>query len=84
MTRLVDFAALARNEDLDVRFIEFMPLDSSRAWNRDHVVDADEMLLKIQERFTLKAENGDNPHSTSMNWTFADGFTWTHRHDRSQ
>ncbi len=70
---LVDFAQLARDEDLDVRFIEFMPLDSGRAWNRDHVVDANEMLLDIEQHFTLKAENGDNPHSTSMNWTFADG-----------
>ena len=70
---IVDFAKLARNEDLDIRFIEFMPLDSGRAWNRDHVVDANEMLLNIEQQFTLKAENGDNPHSTSMNWTFADG-----------
>ena len=68
-----EFAALARSHDLDVRFIEFMPLDSNRAWNRDHVVDADEMLASIQQRFQLRSEAGTAPHSTSMNWTFADG-----------
>ena len=69
---VVDFAGLARDEDLDVRFIEFMPLDSSRAWNRDHVVDADEMLRNIQDQYELKSHENANPHSTSMNWTFAD------------
>ena len=69
---VADFAELARRRDLDVRFIEFMPLDSSRAWNRDHVVDADEMLASIQQRFDLQADAHTGPHSTSMNWTFAD------------
>ena len=68
-----DFAQLARDEDLDVRFIEFMPLDSSRAWNRTHVVDATEMVDSIEQRFDLQPETELTPHSTSMNWTFADG-----------
>ena len=68
-----DFAQLARDEDLDVRFIEFMPLDSNRAWNRTHVVDADEMIASIERRFALQPDTGCSPHSTSMNWTFADG-----------
>ena len=70
---VVDFVDLARARDLDMRFIEFMPLDSSRAWNRDHVVDADEMLAAIEQRFQLQADANTGPHSTSMNWTFADG-----------
>ena len=69
---VADFAGLARQRDLDVRFIEFMPLDSNRAWNRDHVVDADEMLASIQQQFELQADAHTGPHSTSMNWTFAD------------
>ena len=70
---VADFAQFARDEDLDVRFIEFMPLDSNRAWNRSHVVDADEMIDAIQQRFPLQPETEITPHSTSMNWTFADG-----------
>ncbi len=68
-----DFAQLARDRDLDVRFIEFMPLDSNRAWNRDHVVNADEMLEAIRNRFTLRPDMSTGPHSTSMNWHFSDG-----------
>jgi cyclic pyranopterin phosphate synthase len=70
---VAEFAQLARDEDLDIRFIEFMPLDSSRAWDRTHVVDADEMISSIEHRFPLKPEAEHTPHSTSMNWTFADG-----------
>ncbi len=68
-----DFAELARIMDLDVRFIEFMPLDSNRAWNRDHVVDADEMIAAIRARFELRDDPNAPAHSTSTNWTFADG-----------
>ena len=70
---VADFAELARQRDLDMRFIEFMPLDSNRAWHRGHVVDADEMLGAIRDRFDLLADPTSGPHSTSMNWTFADG-----------
>ena len=70
---VADFAELARQRDLDMRFIEFMPLDSNRAWNRGHVVDADEMLDAIRDRYELRSDSTAGPHSTSMNWTFADG-----------
>lgn len=70
---LVDFADFAREQDIDLRLIEFMPLDSSRAWRRDVVVSADEMLERIRARHELVRVGDDNPHSTSLNFTFADG-----------
>lgn len=70
---VADMAAFARRHDVDMRFIEFMPLDSSHAWNRSHVVSAAEVLERIGERFALEPIDEGDPHSTSMNYRFADG-----------
>ncbi len=68
-----DFADFARAEGINMRLIEFMPLDSSRSWQRGDVVSADEMLLAIRQRHELVAIEEDDPSSTSMNYSFADG-----------
>jgi cyclic pyranopterin phosphate synthase len=70
---LADFADFAREQDIDLRLIEFMPLDSSRAWTKDDVVGASEMIEKIGARHELAPVGDDSPHSTSLNFTFADG-----------
>ncbi len=70
---VADFADFAIEHGIDMRLIEFMPLDSSRAWDRTQVVGADEMLAKIRERHELIAVHEDDPSSTSMNFTFAHG-----------
>jgi cyclic pyranopterin phosphate synthase len=69
---VADFADFALEHEIDMRLIEFMPLDSSRAWDRSQVVSADEMLVKIRERREIVAVEEDDPSSTSMNFTFAD------------
>ncbi|MCW5559570.1 MAG: radical SAM protein, partial [Verrucomicrobiae bacterium] len=40
-------AEFAHREELSLRFIEFMPLDSSRAWQRDLVVSGGEILARV-------------------------------------
>jgi GTP 3',8-cyclase len=66
------FADFAREHDVHVRLIEFMPLDSSRSWRREDVVTADEMLNHISERHALTPVNGDRADTTSLNYRFAD------------
>lgn len=44
-----DFAAWASEKGYTVRFIEFMPLDSDKIWNRSLVVTADEMLERLRQ-----------------------------------
>jgi len=70
---VVDFAVAARKHDLDIRFIEFMPLDAARDWDRHQVVTADEIRLAIDAVCPLQKDDDGNPHSTSSNWVFADG-----------
>jgi len=72
-SELADFADFAREHDIDMRLIEFMPLDSSHAWDRGKVVGADEMIEAISARHGLSPLGDEDPHSTSMNFTFADG-----------
>jgi GTP 3',8-cyclase len=68
---VADFADFAIEHGIDMRLIEFMPLDSSRAWDRAQVVSADEMLERIRARHELVAVEEDDPSSTSLNFTFA-------------
>ncbi|MHC5026814.1 MAG: GTP 3',8-cyclase MoaA [Planctomycetota bacterium] len=70
---LADLASFAREHAVDVRLIEFMPLDSSRAWDRSHVVPADEMLERIRAAHDLVPVGDADPSSTSVNFTFPDG-----------
>ena len=65
-------AAFARERGLSMRFIEFMPLDSKRAWMKELVVPADEILKAIQERFELIPVKGENPAETARRWSLAD------------
>ena len=69
---IADFADFAREHEIDVRLIEFMPLDSNRAWHRSAVVSADEMLEAINKRHKLVPLERKNPHSPSLNFGFAD------------
>lgn len=67
---LADFADFALEHDIDMRLIEFMPLDSSRAWDRSQVVSAEEMLKAIGSRHDLVPIEDDDPASTSINFRF--------------
>jgi GTP 3',8-cyclase len=66
-------AGFARERSLSLRFIEFMPLDSARAWLKELVVPGREVLTRLQARFDLRPLPSDNPSSTAQRWAFPDG-----------
>src|ERR1700682_629495 len=68
-----DFAAFAREHDVKMRFIEFMPLDSGHDWSRDDVVSGREIRASINERFPLVALDVQRGSETSSRYLFADG-----------
>lgn len=70
---LVDFAAFAREHDLKMRFIEFMPLDSGHDWSRDDVVSGREIRETISAQFPLVAVDVERGSETSSRYRFADG-----------
>jgi cyclic pyranopterin phosphate synthase len=69
-----DLVRFAVDEDLSLRFIEFMPLDSSRAWQRERVVPGREILHRLRERFELlPVDASANPSETARRWRVAGG-----------
>jgi cyclic pyranopterin phosphate synthase len=66
-------AAYAHEQDLSFRFIEFMPLDSSRAWLKELVVPGAEILQRLQARFGLVPVKSSNAAETARRWAFPDG-----------
>ena len=65
-------ANFARERGLSFRFIEFMPLDSARAWQKEMVVSGAEILRRLQAKFHLEPVTSDDPSSTSKRWKFSD------------
>ncbi len=63
----------AHAQGLHLRFIEFMPLDAGRAWQRDLVVSGQEMLQRLQARYGLHAVAPAHPAETARRWGFPDG-----------
>jgi cyclic pyranopterin phosphate synthase len=70
---IIRLAEFAREHNLSFRFIEFMPLDSARAWLKEMVVSGREILKRLKERFALKPVQSENPSETATRWAFEDG-----------
>jgi GTP 3',8-cyclase len=70
---VADFAAFAREHDVKMRYIEFMPLDSGHDWAREDVVSGREIHDRIHERFPLVKLNVERGSETSARYRFADG-----------
>src|SRR5215210_8440844 len=68
-----DFAAFAREHAVDVRFIEYMPLDSGHDWSRERVVSGAEIRQAINERLPLVARRVERGSETATRYRFADG-----------
>ncbi|HEX8847714.1 MAG TPA: GTP 3',8-cyclase MoaA [Pyrinomonadaceae bacterium] len=69
---VADFAAFAREHDIWMRFIEFMPLDSGHDWSRADVVSGREIFNRINERFPLVPLKVARGSETSSRYRFAD------------
>ena len=70
---VADFAQFARDYDVKMRFIEFMPLDSGHDWSRNDVVSGREIRKRIEERFPLVPMEVSRGSETSSRYRFADG-----------
>src|SRR5206468_3923259 len=51
---IVDFARFGRERGVEVRFIEFMPLDGGHTWERAAVVPGERIVAAIDEVFPLE------------------------------
>ncbi len=69
----VDFARFAREYDIAMRFIEFMPLDSGHEWSREMVVPGREIFETINAIYPLIPVNKTRGSETAWKYKFADG-----------
>jgi len=71
---IVPLARFARQHDLPLRFIEFMPLDGDGKWQDAQVLGGDEIRVQLEEAFgpLVPAERPD-PSQPATDYRFADG-----------
>jgi len=68
---IVDFVEFGRDRGVEIRFIEFMPLDADEAWTSRSVFSQAEILAAIEEKFEL--EPIDRTSAPAGRWRFSDG-----------
>lgn len=67
------FAEFSRQEDVIVRFIEFMPLEEDRIWSPDVVVRLDEIVARLNRVRPVVVLPPNNLSETAKRYTFDDG-----------
>ena len=68
---VVDLVAWGRDTGVEVRFIEFMPLDASHEWSRVKVLPGEEIVRRVAEVFPVeRLGRGSEPAEL---WAHADG-----------
>ena len=72
ITPLIRFG---RERRIEVRFIEFMPLDAQQIWALDRVLTADDMIRMIETEFgPLTPVKDADPRAPASEYEFADGY----------
>src|SRR6266545_6296511 len=66
-------AGWARDLGVELRFIEFMPLDAPGDWTRDQVVPAGEILARLDQAFGLVTPTGPRGSAPAERYRYADG-----------
>ena len=71
---VVDLATFARQNDYQLRFIEFMPLDADDVWGRNMYIPGKEIIGKINAVYPLAPVtlNGEAKSDTAQRYRFAD------------
>jgi cyclic pyranopterin phosphate synthase len=71
---IVPLGHFAREHDIEVRFIEYMPLDAQNAWERQKVLFAQEILDRLSaEIMPLVPAGEQDPRAPATEFVFQDG-----------
>ena len=71
---IVPLARYGRERGIEIRYIEFMPLDAQGMWDRDRVLLADEMIAMLEREIGPLEEIPDrDPRAPATEYRFADG-----------
>jgi cyclic pyranopterin phosphate synthase len=71
---IVPLARFGRENGMEVRFIEFMPLDAQGIWDRGSVLTAEEILQTLEREIAPLVEIPDaDPRAPATEYRYADG-----------
>jgi cyclic pyranopterin phosphate synthase len=71
---IVPLASFARQQGLEMRFIEYMPLDAEEQWDLDQVLAGDEIRRRIEEAIgPLEPAQRRDASQPAVDYEFADG-----------
>jgi cyclic pyranopterin phosphate synthase len=71
---ILPLARFAREFGLELRFIEFMPLDAENQWDRTHVLLADEILERLNRGIgPLSPSPDQDPRAPARDYDYVDG-----------
>jgi cyclic pyranopterin phosphate synthase len=71
---IVPLARYARENDFEVRYIEFMPLDSQNLWDRSKVLLTDQMIETLSREIAPLVPVPDpDPRAPALEYAFTDG-----------
>ncbi len=69
---ILPLAAFAREQGLELRFIEFMDVGNTNGWKLDRVVPAAEVVRRLHETWGLEPLEA-GPHCVAQHWRYRDG-----------
>src|SRR5271170_3214081 len=71
---IVPLARYGRERDIEIRYIEFMPLDAQGLWERNRVLLADDILALLQREIGPLEEIPDrDPRAPATEYRYTDG-----------
>ncbi len=71
---IVPLARFGRERGIEVRYIEFMPLDAQGLWDRGKVLTADDMLARLAAEIgPLEVVPDPDPRAPALEYRFRDG-----------
>lgn len=71
---IVPMARFGREHGFEIRYIEFMPLDSQHLWDRSRVLLMDDMLAMLRAEFgALEPVPDPDPRAPATEFRYADG-----------
>lgn len=72
-SEIISLIDMGRSEGFEVRFIEFMPLDSDQAWEREKVLFGHEIVDLISKKYELIPIDNSLDIGPASEYNFADG-----------
>jgi cyclic pyranopterin phosphate synthase len=72
-TEIMGLVEMGRSEGFEIRFIEFMPLDSDKIWERDKVLFGHEIIDMIKKNYELVPIDNSLEIGPASEYNFADG-----------